>query len=425
MCNHKKTSISRRDVLRYGAAGTTIAALGPMSGLLREASGGVATQNHMTILNLFGGNDGLNMVIPTEATAYAAYNNIRPTIAIDPQVDPVFPTNGNYVLHPSLPNLGQMYQDGDVAIVNLVGYPNPNLSHFTSEDIWSRGVRGSFNDVGVNPSGWIARFAEQYAPDPRSAVSIGVGQRRDFAGTSADPLSMSRLSSFDFDTDNAFGNNHQYRLDIAKQILAANSGAGASLAPKEAMDQAHTIVAEVQNAINNYNSGVAYDGSTPSRYMQDIARLVQAGFPTCLYYTGFGGFDTHGDQGALAGRQPNLFTRADNAIRSFSDDMKAMGVWNNTVIAVISEFGRRNFENGSQGTDHGHGNPVFFIGGGVTGGVYGPDVTPTEINQNWLPGLVDFRDLYREVMGAHLNVSDFSGIFPETQNQAPQTYGIM
>ena len=419
MCN--KHGMSRRDVLRYGAAGTTIAALGPLaSGIMPEASGDVATNNHVTFLNLFGGNDGLNMVIPTDPAVHATYMSRRPTIGLDiPQVLPLGATN--YGLHPSLPNIAAMYALGEVAIVNLTGYPSPNLSHFTSEDIWSRAVRDEFTGLGVPESGWLARFGAQAAPDPRNIISIGVGQRRDFTGTSADPLQMSRLSSFQFEDDDAHRNNYNYRLQIINDILAQTSG-GPS---KDALDTAHQLIAEVQGAITNYSSTVPYDGSTPSRYMQDIARLIQAGFPTCAYYTGYGGYDTHGDQGALAGRQPSLFTRLDNAVESFKQDMVAMGTWGNTAIVIFSEFGRRNFENGSQGTDHGHGNPMFVIGGNVTGGVYGPDIDSALINQNYMPGLVDFRDVYREVMTGHLGVSDYSSIFPETQDNPPQTFGFM
>lgn len=433
-----KSNVSRRDLLRYGVVGGALATLGPWgAGLMRQATGAVATQNHMTILNLFGGNDGLGTVIPTGGAEYAAYAALRPTIALSNNFADVFdagdPTRPlrvgpSYALHPSLRTLKTLFDQGDVAIVNLAGYPNPNLSHFESEDIWSQGVRGSFGGLGVLPSGWIARWAAQNAPDPRSAVAIGVGTRRDFIGTSADPVITSRLSSFRFSSAGVDSDVQNWRLGVVRQALTGSAAAEPGASVRGAMDQAHQLVAEVQGAISGYGNVVSYPTSSPARQLQDVARLIEAGFPTQIFYTGFGGFDTHGDQGAgeVTGAHSRLLARLDGAIAAFHADMLRMGVWDNTVIVVMSEFGRRNYENGSRGTDHGHGNPLFVIGGGVNGGVYGPDLSVSLIqDEEWMPGLVDFRDVYREILSDHLGVSNLSSVFPESQPQSPQTLGLM
>jgi len=120
-----------------------------------------------------------------------------------------------------------------------------------------------------------------------------------------------------------------------------------------------------------------------------------------------------------------LQQRLGTALRAFSDEMKDLGRWNDCVIMVISEFGRRNFENGSEGTDHGHAYPMLLTGGGVGAGVFGGEITADLINdERWMPMAVDFRDVYREVMSGHLGVSDLSSVFPEPQ-ATPQTFGLL
>lgn len=441
MCNHhtkNASGVTRRDLLRYGtAAATTFALLGPLGDkILPTAHGAIATQKHMTVINLFGGNDGVNTVIPVMPGVIDTYNTRRPDIRIDPNADGAHELRDRvtnelkYALHPTMDNIGRLYQDGNVAVINMVGYPNQNLSHFTSEDIWSRGVRGDFEDLGLRPSGWIARYLDQYAPRATGAISVGLGRRRDFTGGSTSPLVLSSTGRFRFDTDGRYGNNSQYRLELARQILQGTAHGGANGVAQANMDQAHSLIDATQAAITDYEDNfpnkATYQNASPSRQMQDIARLIHGGFDSNIFYTGFGGFDTHGDQGAAAadGRHGRLLQRLDDAVGSFEADMKAMGVWDNTLIVVISEFGRRNFENGSDGTDHGHGNCMFLIGGGVNGGLYGSDLTTPLLEENWLPGLVDFRDVYREILTNHLGAADLSTVFPEPQDNAFTPMGL-
>jgi uncharacterized protein (DUF1501 family) len=130
-----------------------------------------------------------------------------------------------------------------------------------------------------------------------------------------------------------------------------------------------------------------------------------------MFYTGYGGFDTHANQ---LQQQFNLIQNLDNALGVFKQDMITQGLWNDVAVVVISEFGRRNFENGSLGTDHGHGNVVIAVGGALNGGVYGDPITSTDINQNHLGYTTDFRDVYRSLIGDHLG-NDPTPLFPEAQ----------
>ena len=220
------------------------------------------------------------------------------------------------------------------------------------------------------PAAGLPRFVEQYAPDTRSAIGVGVGQRRDFSGGEVDSLAMSQLSSFVFDTDGRYRDNFQFRLQTVQDILSNSPATGPGAASKDAMEQAHQLVDQVQAASGltnsrDYSNPGSTSVSSPARYMRDIAKLIRADFQTCVYYTGFGGFDTHGDQAAATTR-PRATTCSSSAsgtaLRAFSDEMKDLGRWNDCVIMVISEFGRRNFENGSEGTDHGHAYPMLVTG---------------------------------------------------------------
>jgi uncharacterized protein (DUF1501 family) len=175
----------------------------------------------------------------------------------------------------------------------------------------------------------------------------------------------------------------------------------------------------VQSAVASYSSTAVYEATDGRaynihRYLRDIAILAQYGFETRVFFTGFGGFDTHSDQGAADGRQGDLFDRLDTALGAFAQDCKDMGIWDDTTIVIASEFGRRNYKNGSDGTDHGGGNAFVALGGGINGGMYGRDLTVADLDEEWLGYDVDFRDIYREIINDHLG-ADPSQVFPETQ----------
>lgn len=426
MCNAHRLprNASRRDVLKATLAGAGLVALGPLSRRwMPQATGAVAAQNTLSIINLFGGNDALSMVVPR---ALPSYYTLRPTIAIPagqelPLTGGPRPTS-NYGLNPRLVNIKNLWDEGRVAIVNLVGYPDGNESHFESEDIWSFGMRNGFGGTGFPVSGWIARYADLYAPTPLGAVSVGVGRRRDFVGGGSNPLLLNRLRDFKFQVDGSYTNNHALRMATIKRMLDNTGGGGPSGDARAALDSAHSLVDQVQAAITSYSSTVTYPSGTLSTYMKDIARLVQAGFPTRVFYTGFGGFDTHGEQnavdpmtGLLVGQHANLMTSLDSAIGAFVADAKAMSIWPKTSLVVISEFGRRNYENGSLGTDHAEAASVMVIGGSVNGGMYGPDLTEAMINSEVLEYQVDFRDIYRELLTDHLGAASLATVFPESQ----------
>jgi uncharacterized protein (DUF1501 family) len=419
--NFRRRGVSRREVLKYALGGAGIVALGPVVGKYAPRALGAPMGNKILILvNMDGGCDTLNAVIPSTLQPYF---DARPTIQIpnasslDLSTGPTGTTK--YRLHPSFVKTKALWDAGDVALVNRVGYPDENLSHFESQDIYAWAIRDGFDQSYLGPSGWVARYAGLYAPTPLGAVSVGQGKPTTFAGGTSHPLQVNSLSSFRFNGDNAFSANHTYRLQIAKNVLAAASTAGVTGEVRQALSDAHDLTGSIQGALTAYNARpgaatIVYQNTGISNAMKDVAALVFGGFETRIFYVGLGGFDTHGDQGAAAGQQADLFTDMDDAFGSFHDDMVAMGQWDNVVILCYSEFGRRNYENGSGGTDHGAALAELVLGGAVNGGAKGPDLVDADVTGEYVTYAVDFRDVLKEIVADHLGANP-APIFTEAQ----------
>jgi len=424
MCQRKRhlpKSVTRRDILRYTLAGAGIAALGPLGRGLVPTASGAPLGSHRRIVSLFcyGGYDGLNLLVPV---TNGAYYSRRPTIAVQPG-NALDIGDADYKLHPSMVRMAALFNAGEGAAFRKVGYPDENLSHFISQDVHSWGVRDDFGPLGISQSGWIARYADNYAPTPMGCASLGLGRPLEFEGGASNPFLASSLQSFNFSRNSISLADHQHRLAALGDMLQGFSGDTLSTEAKVALDQGIQLTDQIQTAVGAYldpTTGSAfkdlYPTSSPGRYMRDAAMLIQGGFETEIFMTGFSGWDTHGNQGAETGAQATLLTRMDDAIGTFADECKAMGVWNDMLVIISSEFGRRNFENGSNGTDHGHGNSFFAFGGGVNAGIYGPLVSEADVaNNNWLAYGLDYRDIFKEAIANHMGESS-APVFPEPQD---------
>jgi uncharacterized protein (DUF1501 family) len=406
---HGNQGCSRRDMLRGALGAFGLAALGPLdracaaSSPLRPA---VATQKFLVVVELDGGNDALNMVVPQ---GLANYTLRRPTIALAPGVTAALDTGpfatSQFRLNGRMTRLAQMYRDGEVAMVHRVGYPNGNQSHDTSKMIWSSGQREDL----FNANGWIARYAQLAAPTPLGAVSLRRGRHRALSGGSTNPLTLDSLGAFRYETDTAFTNNHRRRMELVRESLQAR----ASSVTRDALLTGHQLADQIGAAVSGYTSGVTYAAASISQSLRDVAMMLQAGFETRIFYTGFGGFDTHAAQGSLTGTHANLLGSLDEALKAFADDLKAMGIWQNCVVVVMSEFGRRNFENASSGTDHGGASCMLLTGGAVIGGQHGAAPSDQDLAQSVLPYAVDFRAVYAQIVGEHLGLADPAQVFAE------------
>lgn len=418
-CNcptHLPKNVSRRDLLKFSLAGAGIAALGPLGRFSAPALGAPQSLKRTIVINMFGGCDTLNLVIPHTLSNYTSRRTAATgNVFIDTTSLPTLTGATAYKLHPSLVRIKALYDEGSVAFVQRVGYPNANLSHFESQDIFSTGVRNGFGPLGVAQSGWIARYANLYAQTSMGAVGLGVGRLLDFIGGTTNPLLVSSLAAFNISgTASNSTNARLHRTQYAKDAIQRFSGAGLTSQSRDALDQAYSLTSQVQAALSSYNSAVTWPNTSLAQRMRDAAVLIEGGFETRMFYTGYGGFDTHSSQGQGTGALASLFTQLDDAVGIFAQDMKNRGVWNDIAIVVITEFGRRNFVNGSAGTDHGHGFCALVIGGAVqSGGNHGPDLTNGDLSGEHLSYAVDFRSIYKHVLAEHMN-ADPAPVFPET-----------
>lgn len=431
MNNRPLIDPARRGFLRTAAAGAGVVALGALGekALPGAALHAAALPNHkrVIVINMLGGNDGLNTLYPATGAAHTKYMDRRPGLGY-PQGQGLALTGGpnvpDYEIHPALMNLQALWNQGEVAFVNKVGYPQANLSHFVSQDIWSNAARNAKVSLSGLASGWVARFSNNYAPTNMGVASIGVGRRLDFAGANVNPFLVSSVASFNYRNDTTNSNNHRLRRETVQNMLAMQpQDGGTSAKIATASLAAYDAAAQVQTAVADFNAYATTNGiQYPQRpnstaltamgsRLRDVSIMIHGGFETRVFYTGYGGFDTH--SGQLA-RHNNLLQELDDALGVFQADMTLQGVWDDIAIVVISEFGRRNFENGSAGTDHGHGSLVIVAGGNVNGGVYGDDITETELGNNYLGYSTDFRDIYRNLIESHLG-EDPTPLFPEAQ----------
>ncbi len=414
---------SRRDVLSAGAAGLGLLAAASVP-FVRPARAAVSP-TRLVMLYLDGGCDTLNVVVPQAASVHATYLARRPQIAISTANSlslAAGPGTSAYRLHPSLPKTLAQWNAGDVAIVNKVGYPIENLSHFESQDIYASAVRAGtagFLSLGIPASGWIARLADTAAPTPLGAIALGMGRPAHFAGGSTACLQAGGLSSFKFESDWHDFNGHPRRKKVARDVLALDTSTGAQGDARVALLQAHDLSDQIQAALASHathlsSNGLAYPDHNIGRRLSDVAAMTHGAFGTRVYLTACGGFDTHGAQGGTTGTLAGLLTQLDDALAVFSADLIAQGEWQRTVVCVHSEFGRRNYENASQGTDHGGAHAMVLLGGAVNGGMYGPDLTVADLTGEYVPYGVDFRDVLREVLADHLGV-DPTPILPDPQ----------
>jgi len=419
MKKHTATDHARRNFLRLGVAGAAGLALGPLFGgpkgsEIKVQAAPITGMKRLIVYMMRGGNDGLNTLVPINLNSYYDRRTglaIAASTALDLNSGPA--ATQDYMLHPSLANVATAYRDGDVAFIQGAGYPNENLSHFTSEDIWGYGVRGNFSTLGIPISGWIARYADLYTTTGTGVVSIGQGRPKELVGANtAQPLILQDLEGFELNPDWAHQNNQPLREEIVQSLVAGRAWDGARADAAAATEQGYALSAQVQAAVDNFTSTETYGGGRQAKHVKGIAQLIQAGFDTQIFFTGQGGFDTHSTQ---SDGHSDLLTTFDGGLGSLIADLKTMSLWDDTVILVFSEFGRRNYVNGSGGTDHGHGNTMMVMGGGVTGGLYGPEPTNTDLDAEFLDYGVDFRTVYKQVIQNHLG-RDPSAIFPEMQD---------
>ncbi len=398
--------MQRRKFLKQTLHGAILPSL--LGGLSVKAFGGSAflhslsgaDNDHVLVLiQLSGGNDGLNTVIPLEF--YSDYNRVRSNIAI-PQ-NKVLPLNGNLKtgFHPSLSGMQQLFNDEKLCAIQAVGYPSPNQSHFRSTDIW---LTGSDSNQYLN-TGWAGRylnnqypnypigFPNDIMPDPL-ALQIGSVLSPVFLSpTGFDALAIDASLSF-------------YNLIDALQDPVPNSPSGTEITYLRTIaKQTNKYATVISKAAAKITQQSAYpDNNDLAAQLKAVAKLVAGGLKTKIYMVGSGGFDTHAGQvnggDTLTGNHSALLKQVSDAITAFTKDLKFLGVSNRVMGMTFSEFGRRIQSNGSLGTDHGAAQPVFLFGDSVMKGVLGNNPTmPTAVQAiDNVPMQYDFRSVYSTIL---------------------------
>jgi uncharacterized protein (DUF1501 family) len=405
--------MDRRRFLKIGASACAIPlASGKLTaraygmGPLAMMAAAVPSDRVLVVVRLDGGNDGLNTVLPLDQ--YANLAKARSNILI-PEAKAVKLTAATG-LHPALAGLGNLYKDGKLRVVQSVGYPNHNQSHFRSTDIWFSA--SDYNQVLT--TGWLGRYLETIYPDypdgyPNKdfpdppAVQIGSSLFTLLQGSSvpmgmavANATSIYSLTPAGFDTAPDTPAGHE--LTFIRQMFTETQKYG---------DALKKAIAAATNKSNLYPA----TGNPLADQLKGVARLIAGGLQTKIYVVSLRGFDTHANQVLAAdvttGTHATLLTRLNDALVAFQDDLRLLGIENRVMGMTMSEFGRRILSNASLGTDHGTSAPLFVWGAGVSGGLLGsnPAIPATVTVKDNIPMQYDYRSVYASILQDWLGVS--------------------
>jgi uncharacterized protein (DUF1501 family) len=392
---------SRRDFLRQSAAVVAVGlAVPPWLSKMVWADGGAAMDFHkdvpndriLVVVQLTGGNDGINTLIPY---SNALYKQNRPNIGIADSA--VLHLDDNVGFNPAMTGLKQIWDSGRLAVVQGVGYPNPNRSHFRSMEIWQTAAPET-----TATEGWVGRYLDAIQDGRVSAltgINIGDEQSEALVSSHAAVPSIQGLANFGMIfPDNTEGDA---RTAALRKIQMADSGSQYGAFIQQTATEMYDSADKIRAGVVNYRSNVVYGKDSFGKGMQEIAMLIAANLGTRIYYISTGGFDTHTAQ---ARRQPVLLQQLSDGLKAFMDDMQQMGQGDKVAVMTFSEFGRRVHENAGGGTDHGTASEMFILGGGVKGGLYGAYPSLTDLDQGDLKFNTDFRSVYATMLDRWMGV---------------------
>ncbi len=390
---------TRRDVLTQGLGLVGVGATLPNFLVRTAMAGPQATSDDrvLVVVQLSGGHDGLSAVVPYADDGYG-----RNRKASRIQENEVLKMNDYVGLHPNLTAFKDLLDQDAFAVVQGVGYPNPNLSHFSSMDIWHLGDNKAKTNSSKTESryGWIGKYCDVVHPsnlDPKLAISLGSGRTpRALRGREHPGISFSQPQSFRYLGDRG----KEERADAYRKLNEMTpKGVSESqdFITRTAIDANASSTAIRELALKHESKG-SYPGTALARSLKTVASLIAGGLSTRIYYVFQGGFDTHYYQRA---RHDNLMTEFGGAIAAFQKDLTEQGNADRVLTMSFSEFGRRVTENGSQGTDHGTAGPMFLFGPGLKGGVYGdhPSLEDDKmVRGRNLAYTTDFRSVYASLL---------------------------
>ncbi len=401
-----KCNCSRRDFIRRGWYGLGLSAGLPVilsrtnQALSAQALQGTSMEAHperiLVVVELSGGNDGLNTVVPFGDDTYY---RVRPNLGIKER--DVLKVADGLGFHPALVGFERLYKDGNMAVVHGCGYENPSLSHFSSMGFLHTGVPN-----GGEQLGWMGRLADGvYDHDAQGNVIVNIGNRQSLAVQSRhhpplvfnDPNALKRdgneVEHAVFETLDRAKASDNRTLDFLSATAENAAGAGEV----------------VRRAAASYQTPIDHGIDGLSGPLRRVASLIAAELPTRLYYVTYAGnsFDTHVHQ---ADPHARLLAYTADAVRGFTEDLKRIGRADDVAVMMFTEFGRRVEENASLGTDHGTATPMFIFGTGVDGGMYSRHPSLTDLDDGNLKMTTDFRRVYATMIEEWLGYADTGSI---------------
>lgn len=408
--------ISRRDLLQTTGAVVPVGMFLPSvfskaidqmgRQTLYGAPGQVTNARTLIIVQLAGGNDGLNTVIPY---ADGLYRDMRPVIGVpDSQV---LPLSDKVALHSDLAGLKQLYDQGKVAVMQTVGYDNPSLSHFQAMDIWE-----TADPELQRRDGWLSTLVEGKVDangHPIGSLSLGPQLAPALCCSPTPPPTINNLAGYKLLPDPQFPKTAATREDALVRLYQSYQAPAPYAALLEATaDEARLSSATMQQLGAGYQPAIAYPQTPVAQGLKLFAATLKAGVGLRLGYVVLGGFDTHSAQ---LNQQPRLLRQLGDALNAFYRDLEAQGLDKDVLTMTWSEFGRRVQQNASNGTDHGTAAPLFLVGSGVKGGLYGDPPDLGNLDNGNLRHSIDFRSVYATVIERWLQADSKSvlgGTYP-------------
>ncbi len=353
-------------------------------------------QNILVVVQLTGANDFMNTVVPY---ANPLYQDNRPTVGIS--AEQVLPIDREYGFCPSFAPIKELYDRGTVAVLNGVGYPNPNRSHFRSMDIWH-----TCEPEKIASEGWLGKAIRDLDPlgeNVVTGVNIGRGLPRAMAMPGVPVASVGDLDSYGVLNGFAGHRRQLEALDTFARMYAPAVGTGAVMdylgrTGRDALMSADLL----QHAPAKYTPGLEYADTPIARNLQAVAKLIMADLGTRVFYTQHAGYDTHANQAVT---QPQLLEDLSQGLSDFFADLQEQQRSDNVLVYIFTEFGRRVKDNGA-GTDHGSGGGGFVIGDAVKGGMYGeyPSLKDEDLLEGDLHFSQDFRGVYSTILDKWLGL---------------------
>lgn len=417
----------RSTVLGASAAWTIPAFVERTFGQLHEAARDLAIQpvtgkddTILVVIQLAGGNDGLNTLVPYGDDAY---HKARPRLG---KKDKEIIKLDDYLgLNSSMPYLGSLFKEGGLGIVQGVGYPNPNRSHFVSTSIWE-----TADTSNHSATGWLGRYFDNACPgaDPTVGISFNKTQPESFGALKNPGVCLNtpdlyqwihgggeqaQAEEFFADLNKPSEPDDNPPVDGGSIAMPAGGKVGGvkgednlAFLERVALD-ARVSSKKILELASKHKTNVPYEGTPIARNLNLVSRMIAGGMPTRVYYVSHGGFDTHNQQ---ANSHDRLLGQLDSALKSFFTDLKQQGNDKRVVLMTFSEFGRRVSENASAGTDHGKASCMFVAGPAIKGGIFGKRPSLTELSEGDITHTVDFRSVYGTLLADWLRAPDVKPI---------------